>query len=104
MGWLFIACAALFEMIGVLGLRLYSQDKTVRNGLLYLGGLGASFVFLYASFSYLLVSVAYSVFIGIGTAGAVIMNMVFFGESTNKYRIASLIAIITGVTGLKALS
>ncbi|GAA0433359.1 MAG: DMT family transporter [Bacillota bacterium] len=104
MGWLFIASASVFEMLGVLGLRLYSQQKTIRNGLLYIGGLGGSFIFLYASFSYLLVSVAYSVFIGIGTAGAVLMNMIFFGESTNKYRIASLIAIIIGVTGLKALS
>ncbi|HLR69328.1 DMT family transporter [Virgibacillus alimentarius] len=104
MGWLYIALAAIFEMIGVLGLRLFSEHKSIRNGVLYFGGLGGSFAFLYVSFSHLLVSVAYSVFIGIGTAGAVLMNMIFFGESKNIFRIISLIAIIVGVTGLKALS
>ncbi|MGX4671172.1 DMT family transporter [Cerasibacillus sp. JNUCC 74] len=104
MGWFFVACASVFEILGVLGLRLYSQNKTILSGLLYLGGLGASFAFLYASFSYLLVSVSYSVFMGVGTAGAVIMNMIFFGESTNKLRVISLILIIIGVVGLKALS
>ncbi|MFB1050144.1 multidrug efflux SMR transporter [Paraliobacillus sp. JSM ZJ581] len=104
MGWFLIACASAFEILGVLGLRLYSQNKTFANGMLYLGGLGASFALLYVSFSYLLVSVAYSVFMGIGTAGAVLMNMIFFGESTNKFRVFSLILIIIGVVGLKALS
>lgn len=104
MGWMLVACASVFEIIGVLGLRLYSQNKTVANGLLYLGGLSASFAFLYASFSQLLVSVAYSVFMGVGTAGAVLMNMFFFGESTNKLRVLSLVLIIIGVVGLKALS
>ncbi|KGX87003.1 DMT family transporter [Pontibacillus litoralis] len=104
MGWILVACASICEILGVLGLRLYSQNKTIANGALYLGGLGAAFAFLYASFSHLLVSISYSVFVGVGTAGAVIMNMLFFGESTNKYRIVSLILIIIGVTGLKSLS
>ncbi|MCM3398644.1 SMR family transporter [Oceanobacillus profundus] len=104
MGWLLIAGASVFEMIGVLGLRLYSEKKRFRNGFIYLGGLGMSFILLYASFEYLLVSVAYSVFIGIGTAGAVLLNMLFFGESKSIPRIISLLAIVIGVTGLKALS
>ncbi|WP_060681861.1 DMT family transporter [Virgibacillus halodenitrificans] len=104
MGWLYVAGAAISEMIGVLGLQLFSKNKNIRNGLLYFGGLAASFVLLYASFSYLMVSVAYAVWIGIGTAGAVIMNMIFFGEKKNTPRIISLLAIIIGVTGLKALS
>ena len=61
MGWLLVACASVFEILGVLGLRLYSQNKTVANGLLYLGGLGASFAFLYASFSPSLAQASYMV-------------------------------------------
>ncbi|MGM8212431.1 DMT family transporter [Virgibacillus sp. W0430] len=104
MGWLFVALASACEMVGVLGLRLYSTDRNLRNGFIYFGGIAVSFAFIYMSFSYLLVSVAYSVYVGFGTAGAVIMNMLFFSESKSMFRIVSLVMIIAGVTGLKALS
>lgn len=104
MGWLLIFFAASCEIAGAIGLKLYSQQKTMRNGALYLGGFGASFAFLYASFNYLQISIAYAVWIGIGTAGAVLLNMLFFGESKSMGRVVSVILIVTGVVGLKALS
>ncbi len=104
MGWLFVFLAAACEITGTIGLKLYSQQKTLRNGLLYLGGFGASFVFLYQSFNFLQVSVSYAVWIGIGTAGAVLINMILFGESKSLGRILSVLIIVIGVVGLKALS
>lgn len=104
MGWIYVSLAAINELIGVWGLNLYSKKRTIRNGFLYLGGLGASFAFIYASFAYLPVSVAYAVWTGVGTAGAVLLNMIFFGESKSFFRFISLIAIIIGVTGMKFLS
>lgn len=104
MGWLFVMVAAMSELIGVIGLNLFSKKRTIWHGLLYMGGLGFSFAFIYASFQYLPTSIAYAVWTGVGTAGAVILNMLFFGESKNIFRIVSLMAIIIGVTGLKAIS
>ncbi|WP_223589359.1 DMT family transporter [Neobacillus bataviensis] len=104
MGWLFVILAGASEIIGAAGLKLYSQQKTVRNGILYIGGFGASFGFLYASFYYLQVSIAYAVWIGIGTAGAVAVNMLLFGESKSLGRVISVMMIIIGVIGLRALS
>lgn len=104
MGWLYVLFAAVSEIAGTIGLTMYSKRKTLLSGALYLGGFGASFALLYFSFQYLQVSIAYAVWIGIGTAGAVLLNMIFFGESKSKGRIASVILIIIGVTGLKALS
>lgn len=40
-----------------------------------------SFMLLYASFNYLQLSIAYVVWVGIGTVGAVLVNIIFFGES-----------------------
>jgi len=74
------------------------------NTVLFLGGFAASFAFLYYSFNFLQVSTAYAVWVGIGTAGAVIINMIFFGESKSLGRITSVILIIIGVVGLRALS
>ncbi len=104
MGWLLVLLASIAEIIGVIGLRFYSQKKTVRNLLLYIGGFGLSFALLYASFNYLQLSIAYVVWIGIGTVGAVAVNIIFFGESKNFTRIISIIAIIIGVSGLKAVA
>lgn len=104
MGWLFVFVAAVSELIGVVGLNKFNEQKTFINAVLFGGGFGGAFAFLYMSFNYLQVSTAYAVWIGIGTAGAVLINMLFFGESRSKGRIASLILIIIGVVGLKALS
>ncbi|MEY9979364.1 multidrug efflux SMR transporter [Lysinibacillus sp. RC79] len=104
MGWLLVLLAAISEIIGVVGLRFYSQEKNIRNLLIYIGGFGMSFVLLYASFNYLQLSIAYVVWVGIGTVGAVLVNIIFFGESKNLTRIISIIAIIIGVAGLKAVS
>jgi len=104
MGWLFVFFAASSEIAGTVGLKLYSQQKTLKSGLLYVGGFAASFAFLYTSFNYLQLSISYAVWIGIGTAGAVLLNMILFGESKSIGRIVSVILIIIGVVGLKALS
>ncbi|QIZ06644.1 QacE family quaternary ammonium compound efflux SMR transporter [Priestia megaterium] len=104
MGWVFVFLAAASEVAGAAGLKLYSQQKTLRNGVLYIGGFAASLAFLYVSFQFLQLSIAYAVWVGIGTAGAVFINMFLFGESKNLGRIISVILIIIGVVGLKALS
>lgn len=104
MGWLFVIIAAAFELVGVIGLKKFSERKTLINAAYFFGGFGASFVFLYSALNYLQLSVAYAVWIGIGTAGAVLVNMLFFNESKSMGRIISLIIIVVGVTGLKAVS
>lgn len=104
MGWIFVLLAAVSEIIGVVGLKMFSQEKNWKNGLIYASGFAASFSFLYVSFKFLQVSVAYAVWIGIGTAGAVLINMILFGESRSTGRIVSVGLIIIGVVGLKALS
>jgi len=47
---------------------------------------------------------AYAVWIGIGTAGAVLINMIFFNESKSTGKILSVILIVIGVVGLKYVS
>lgn len=104
MGWILVILAAISEITGVIGLKKYSEQKTIRNAVIYMGGFGISFALLYASFQYLQVSIAYTIWIGIGTAGAVLLSMFLFGEPKSKKRIISVLFIIVGVIGLKATS
>lgn len=104
MGWFLVVAAALMETLGVIGLKRYSLQKNALNAVLFFGGFGASFVLLYQSFRYIQLSVAYAVWIGLGTAAAVLVNMLFFGESRSTARLLSLGVIVIGVVGLKAVS
>ena len=74
------------------------------SAILFIGGFGASFVLLYQSFRYIQLSIAYAVWIGLGTAAAVLVNILFFGESRSTARLLSLAVIVVGVVGLKAVS
>src|SRR5699024_12470709 len=96
MGWIYVLVAAVMETAGVIGLKKFSMEKNAKNLLTLAAGFGGAFVFLYASFNYLQVSIAYAVWIGAGTTAAVLINMIFFGESRNFGRIISVIIIVLG--------
>ena len=104
MGWIYILVASTVEVIGVIGLKLFSQQKNLFSLLLFISGFALSYLFLYFSLNYLDMSIAYAVWMGLGTAGAVLVNMIFFGESRKLSRIFGVILIITGVVGLKMIS
>lgn len=88
--------------------RCRSEDvqpkKDLANLLLFTGGFALSYLFLYLSLDFLDMSIAYAVWMGLGTAGAVTINMIFFGESRRLCRIVSVGLIIIGVVGLKMVS
>ncbi len=104
MGWIYVVAAAIMEIAGVVGLKMFSRQKTLINLLLFTGGFAFSYLLLYMALDFLDMSIAYAVWMGLGTAGAVIVNMIFFGESRSRRRIISVGLIIIGVAGLKAVS
>lgn len=104
MGWMFVFASALFETFGVINLKLYTLNRKVTSYFLYIAGLIIALVLLYLSFEFLQVSIAYAVWIGIGTAAAVVVNMIFFNESRSPGRVLGVIVIIIGVISLKFVS
>ncbi|EAH5903228.1 multidrug efflux SMR transporter [Campylobacter upsaliensis] len=50
------------------------------------------------------VSVAYAVFVGIGTAGVVLAEMLFFNEPFSLLKISLIFILLLGVVGLKFVS
>lgn len=104
MGWIYVFIASALEIFGVIGLKLFSRKKNLTNLALFACGFALSYLFLYFSLTYLDMSIAYATWMGLGTAGAVIVNMIFFGESRKLSRIVSVVLIIVGVVGLKIVS
>lgn len=101
MGWIILLFAAIMEVVGVMGLKLFSMKKSSLNLLIFVGGFTASYILLYLSLEYLNMSIAYSVWAGTGTAGAVILSMILFNETKSFIRILSVTLVIIGVVGLK---
>jgi paired small multidrug resistance pump len=100
MGWLFILTAAIFEVIGAIGLKLYAQQKSLFRLTLYWGGFFVSFLLFYFSLQHLDLSIVYPVWVGLGTSGAVLANMFIFNEPKTFARLLGLGVIIIGIIGL----
>lgn len=103
MAWAFLLLAGLLEIGWAVGLK-YSQGFT-RPGITLLTVLTmiASFLLLAQALKTIPVGTGYAVWTGIGAAGTAIVGMLLLGEPREAGRLACLVLILAGVTGLKIL-
>lgn len=101
MAWFYLAVAAAFEVLFAMSMkyaegftRLWPTVVTVIGGV---GGIG----FLTLAMKTLPVSVAYPVWTAVGTLGTVALGFVLLGEALTPLKLASALAIVAGVAGLK---
>ncbi|HYG31743.1 MAG TPA: quaternary ammonium compound efflux SMR transporter SugE [Methylophilaceae bacterium] len=101
MNWIILVIAGLFEMAWAIGLkytegftRLWPTVWTVAAMIISLWLLGIAM-------RSLPVGTAYSIWVGVGAVGTVILGIVLFGEPANPARIISVALIIAGIIGLK---
>jgi len=101
MNWIILVIAGLFEMAWAIGLkytegftRLWPTVWTVAAMIISLWLLGIAM-------KSLPVGTAYSIWVGVGAVGTVILGIVLFGEPANPARIISVALIIAGIIGLK---
>lgn len=99
--WFILFVAAVMEVFWVIGLA-HSHDVWTWTGTAILIVLS----------NYLMVSVAqhlpagtvYSVFVGLGTGGTVLADILFFGEPFRWEKILVIGMLLTGVIGLKTVT
>lgn len=103
MAWAFLLLAGLLEIGWAVGLK-YSEGFT-RPGFTLLTVLTmiASFLLLAQALKTIPVGTGYAVWTGIGAAGTAIVGMLLLGEPREAGRLACLVLILAGVTGLKIL-
>lgn len=101
MAWVILVVAGLFEVAWAIGLkytegftRLWPTVWTVLAMLISLWLLGIAM-------KSLPVGTSYSVWVGVGAAGTVILGIVLLGEPANAARLVSVALIIAGIVGLK---
>ncbi len=104
MAWLLLILAGLFEVGWAIGLK-YTEGftrvwPTVWTALSML----VSVVLLGLAVKSLPIGTAYSVWVGVGAVGTVILGIVLFGESASAARLLSVGLIVAGIVGLKLAS
>ena len=101
MNWAILVVAGIFEVGWAIGLkytvgftRLWPSVWTVLAMIVSLGLLGVAM-------KTLPVGTAYSVWVGVGAVGTVVLGIVLLGESASLPRMISLALIVAGIVGLK---
>lgn len=99
--WLSVIIAAIFEVGWVIGLKHAS-------GFLEWGAtviaIIVSFGLMIRASNSLPVGTVYAVFVGLGTAGTVLAEIIIFGYPVEIAKVALIAVLLLGVIGLKMLS
>ena len=99
--WVLIYIAAVFEVSWVSGLK-HAADPLAWTGTIF--SIVASFYLLLKATNVLPVSTVYAVFTGLGAAGTVFAEIIFFHAPFSWIKICLCAVLITGVIGLKVVT
>jgi quaternary ammonium compound-resistance protein SugE len=101
MAWLALIVAGLFEMAWAIGLKYTHGFTRPWPSVLTVLAMAVSLGLLGWAMKTLPVGTAYAIWVGVGAVGTAILGVALLGEPLNPGRIASLVAIIAGIIGLK---
>lgn len=99
--WALVIIAGIIEVFWAMGLK-YSTNLISWAGTFLL--IFLSFVVLIKATKKVPVATAYAVFTGIGTAGTVLVEMIFFGEPFSWAKTFFIFLLLIGVIGLKLVT
>jgi quaternary ammonium compound-resistance protein SugE len=102
MAYFYLGLAAAFEVTFAMSMK-YADGftKPLPTAITVIAVIGG-ITFLTLAMKTLPVSVAYPIWTAVGTLGTVALGYLFLGEALTPLKIASAIAIVAGVAGLKA--
>ncbi|MFX3623648.1 MAG: multidrug efflux SMR transporter [Ectobacillus sp.] len=99
--WLLVFGAAFFEVFWVIGLKHADQPLEWLGTMI---SIAVSFYGLIVAGRYLPVGTVYAVFVGLGTAGTVFADTIFWGEKMQFIKLVLIIVLLIGVIGLKLVT
>lgn len=100
--WISLIAAIVFEVSGTTCMKLSQGFTKIVPSVLIFVFYGLCFSFLTLALKKLEVSVAYSVWAGLGTILIAIIGIIWFRESASFIKLLSIALIIIGVIGINA--
>jgi quaternary ammonium compound-resistance protein SugE len=101
MAWIILIVAGLFEIVWAIGLKYTDGLTRPLPTAVTIAAMVISVWLLGIAMKTLPVGTAYSVWVGVGAVGTVILGIVLFKEPANALRLASIGLVIAGIVGLK---
>lgn len=101
MAWILLIVAGLFEVGWAIGLKYTDGFTRPLPTAWTLAAMVISVWLLGIAMKTLPVGTAYSVWVGVGAAGTVVLGIILFKEPANALRLASVGLVIAGILGLK---
>lgn len=99
--WGKVLIAALFEVAWVVGLK---HADSLGEWLITIVAIAVSFTLLIDAGKKLPVGTVYAVFVGLGTAGTVLSEIVLFNEPVSTAKLVLVGILLLGVIGLKLVT
>ncbi|WP_445630041.1 DMT family transporter [Nostoc sp. DSM 114167] len=100
--WIYLILAILFEVSGTTCMKLSQGFTKIVPSVLIFVFYGLCFTFLTFALKKLEVSIAYSVWAGLGTILVALIGIIWFRESATFIKLVSIALIIIGVIGINA--
>lgn len=101
MSWFLLIVAGLLEAGWAIGLKFTEGFTKLVPSVLTIAGIVTSMYLLAVASRNLPIGTAYAVWVGIGTAGAVILEAVVLKEPLSAWRIFFLVLLLIAIIGLK---
>ncbi|MEK4712096.1 MULTISPECIES: DMT family transporter [Sporosarcina] len=99
--WVKVIIAAFFEVFWVIGLK-HANDFWTWTGTII--AIIVSFYLMIMAGKKLPVGTVYAVFVGLGTAGTVFSDIIFFDEPFKLAKVLLILVLLGGVVGLKLVT
>lgn len=99
--WVKVIIAAFFEVFWVIGLK-HANDFWTWTGTVI--AIIVSFYLMIMAGKKLPVGTVYAVFVGLGTAGTVFSDILFFDEPFKLAKVLLILVLLGGVVGLKLVT
>lgn len=99
--WIKVFAAAFFEVLWVIGLK-HAHDFWTWTGTII--AILISFYVMIMAGKKLPVGTVYAVFVGLGTAGTVLSEVLFFNEPFKIAKVLLILFLLAGVIGLKLVT
>lgn len=101
MAWGILVLAGLFEVGWAIGLKYAEGFTRLWPSIWTVFAMIVSVLLLGVAMKSLPVGTAYSIWVGVGAVGTVILGIVLLGEPVNAARLISVALIVAGIVGLK---
>jgi small multidrug resistance pump len=101
MSWLYLFVAIGFEVAGTLSMKFSEGLTKLVPTVLIFVFYAIAFTLVTMAIKKIEISVAYSIWAGVGTALIALIGIFYFGESSSPMKILAIIMIITGAVLLR---